>query len=130
MQCRRRGDRVAQRHPVPGPIQRVTLGWWVDSVLRVSASNRVAGVVLSDSLQPFEWLSRSRGHHPQAKLQTTHPARVPVVDEGAGGWWTTGVDHVVLTVRHRPNLDVAESVLRCVLMAVGIEVPTGSVGHV
>ncbi|MCR9165152.1 MAG: hypothetical protein ACE37F_37050 [Nannocystaceae bacterium] len=46
----------------------------------MSESKRAAGVVLSDALQPFEWLSRYLGHHPQALLQSSDPKRVPVVD--------------------------------------------------
>lgn len=36
---------------------------------------------MSESLAPFEWLSRYLGHHPQAKLQSSEPERVPVVDD-------------------------------------------------
>ncbi len=36
---------------------------------------------MSESLAPFEWLSRYLGYHPQAKLQSSDPERVPVVDD-------------------------------------------------
>lgn len=47
----------------------------------MSVGNRAARVVLSESLAPFEWLSRYLGYHPQAKLQSNEPERVPVVDD-------------------------------------------------